>query len=157
MSPNRVRRTFRASPTRPASATWAAIVDAIAPAGAPGRAMLEQVGGIAASLIAAEAWGLTPLIVSGVGPQLRIYCLYGEDAILGEDANEDALTWSPTDGDWRMEIPCPPADVEWVTSALAAVSSRFTVIDNTVTREAAIVDSAVAAVPAIDEQAFLRG
>jgi hypothetical protein len=156
MSPTRVRRTFRATPVRPASATWAAMVDVMAPAGAPGRPLLEQVAGVAASLIAAEAWRSTPLIVSGVGPQLRIYCRYGEDAILGEDTNEDTLTWSPTDGDWRAEIPCPPEDLDWVRSALAAISPRFTVVDNTVKREASIVEGA-GPVPAIDEEAFLRG
>ena len=156
MTPTRVRRMFAATPVRPASATWTAIIDVIAPTGAPGRATLGEAAGVAASLIAAEAWRSAPLIVRGVGPQLRVYCLYGENAIIGEETNEDALTWSPTDGDWRMEVPCLPADLDWVTSALAAISSRFTVVDDTVEREAVLAESA-AAIPTIDEEAFLRG
>jgi hypothetical protein len=157
MSATRVRRTFAATPVRSASLTWAAIVDMVAPDGSTGRSTLTAAGGVAASLIAAEAWRAMPLIVSGTGPQLRVYCLYGEDAILGEDTNEDALSWSPTDGEWRMEVPCPPADLDWVTSAFRDVSRRIAVVDNSIRRESAVVESAALAAPAIDMEAFLRG
>jgi hypothetical protein len=157
MSATRVRRAFAATPVRSAAMTWNAIVDVLAPDGASGRTTLHGATGVAASLIAAEAWRAVPLIVSGVGPQLRIYCLYGEDAILGEDTNEDALSWSPTDGDWRIELPCPPDDLDWVTSALADVSPRIDVVDNSIKLESAATERAAVASPLIDAEAFLRG
>lgn len=154
----RVRRSFAASPVRTGMATWEAIVDIVAPEGSSGRAELIAVNGIAASLVAAEAWRASPLIVAGIGPQLRIYCLHGEDAIVGDDINEDNLSWSPTDGDWAMEMPCPPEDIEWVSAAAAEVSGRVTVIDATVKRTRVMTQGQVSK-PAmeIDTEAFLRG
>jgi len=149
----RVRRTFIAIPVRTATETWNQIMAVIAPDGTSANG-LAALTGLAAALIAAEAWTVTPLIVSGIGPQLRVYCLYGEAAILGEDANEDALSWSPTDGDWRMQLPCPPADVDWMTTAVAAVSDRLEVVDNSVIKVAEASDTVLSA-PTIDAKAFL--
>jgi hypothetical protein len=126
----------------------------IAPEGTQGNNELVALTGLAASMIAAEAWKTSPLIVSGVGPQLRVYCLYGEAAILGEDGNEDTLSWSPTDGDWRIEFPCPPADLEWVTDAAADISGRVEVVDNSVTKVPEAAGAADSA-PTIDATAFL--
>jgi hypothetical protein len=155
----RVRRSFAASPVRRAAITWEAIVDVVAPEGSSGRAELVALSGIATSLIAAEAWRATPLIVSQVGPQLRVYTLHDEDAIVGDDINEDSLAWSPTDGDWALEMPCPPEDVEWVTAAAAEISARVTIADATATRAAATTTKVAAGVTVgeIDTEAFLRG
>jgi hypothetical protein len=153
----RVRRSFVATPKRAAAATWEAIVDIVAPGDSSARVELNALTGIAASLIAAEAWCQAPLIVSGVGPQLRIYCLYGEDAILSDDAHEDTLTWSPTDGDWTVEIPCPPEDLEWASAAATEVSARFTVVDATVKRASEMTEAASEPANEIDAEAFLRG
>ncbi len=142
---------------RLAAATWGAIVNVLVPGETPARATLEGATGVAASLIAAEAWRAVPLVVSGAGPQLRIYCVYGEDAILGEETNEDAVSWSPTDGDWRMEVPCPPDDLDWVTAAFADVSAWIDVVDNSVKRASAAGERTVGSVPPIDTEAFLRG
>jgi hypothetical protein len=154
-----VRRAFAASPVRRASATWEAIVDVVAPEGSPGRGELVAVSGIAASLIAAESWRRAPAIVSGAGPQLRIYCLHDEDAITGEDASEAGLTWSPTDGDWTMEMPCPPDDLDWVATALADAATHVKVVDATVKRATEVKATRASAGPAngIDAEAFLRG
>lgn len=155
MTATRVRRTFVATPARSASATWCAIVDVVAPEGTHARSELLGVTGVAASLIASEVWGTAPAIVSGVGPQVRIYCLYDEDAIVGDNANEDGLSWSPTDGNWIMELPCPPEDLVWVRSALADVSERISAIDATVKKVAATGELA-RDVPEIDVEGFLR-
>jgi hypothetical protein len=152
----RVRRTFVATPARSASATWNAIVDVVAPEGVAARSELLTVAGVAASLIAADAWERTAAVVFGVGPQLRIYCLYGEDAIVGDDANEDGLSWSPTEGDWSMELPCPLEDLEWVQSALADLSDRIRAVGATATRMVAATEGA-GSVPGIDAEGFLRG
>jgi hypothetical protein len=156
MNVTRVRRTFVATPARSASATWNAIVDVVTPEGVPARNEMLAVAGVAASLIAAEVWGKSAAVVSGVGPQLRIYCLYGEDAIVGDDANEDDLPWSPTEGDWSMELPCPPEDLEWVQSALAELSDRITAVGPMATKMVAAADGGPS-VPEIDAESFLRG
>lgn len=156
MTVTRVRRAFVATPARSASETWNAIVDVVTPEGVAGRSELVAVTGVAASLIAAEAWGKTAAVVFGVGPQLRIYCLYGEDAIVGDEANEDGLSWSPTDGDWSMELPSPAEDLEWVQSALAESSDRISAVATTAQRVVAAAEG-TASVPEIDAEGFLRG
>jgi hypothetical protein len=60
---------------------------------------------------------------------VRIYCLYNEDAVEGDDANETALSFDPTDGDWYMSLPCPAEDLSWVQNALKGKSKRVTARD----------------------------
>ena len=55
---------------------------------------------------------------------MRIYCVFDDDAITGDDVNEGPLPRSATDGDWKMSIPCQPEDVAWSSSKLATVSDR---------------------------------
>jgi hypothetical protein len=108
-------------------------------------------------LIAAEAWRDEPAIVAGVGPQLRLFCVYGEDAIVGEDINEDPVSWSPTDGNWTMVMPCPSQDLAWVHDAAADVSARLQIVELTAAREAATVPPTASGAPSIDVEEFLRG
>lgn len=157
MSATRVRRTFRSSPARTAAATWAAIIDVITPEGAPGRGHLKSLTGIAASLIATEVWKKTPVIIAGVGPQLRVYCLYNEDAIVGDGASEDALAWSPTTGEWTIELPCPTEDLDWVQTALSNADAPASAVDCTQARVSSTRETSVDGVQAIDTEAFLRG
>ena len=35
----------------------------------------------------------SPVVVHGVGPRLRVYCVYDEDAILEEGVSEEPLAW----------------------------------------------------------------
>ena len=122
-----VARTFVSVPERSSADTWARIVELIAPDNdSPARRELAAVAGVACSCISDEALAADPLVVHGVGPQLRVYALYGDDAVDGERANESALGWVPTDGDWRMSIPCLKDDLEWVRKRLAKSSSRVT-------------------------------
>jgi hypothetical protein len=157
MIATRIRRSFVASPVRLASVTWSTIIETVAPEGAPGRPELVALTGVAASLIAGEAWRYTPVVVSGVGPQLRIYCLHGEDAIVGDDRNEEPLTWSPTDGDWSIRIPCLSADLEWVTAAISEISPRISIDDGTSTRTSSRDEIVGEQLNQIDVEAFLRG
>jgi hypothetical protein len=122
-----VARRIIAAPARPASEAWAVMADLLAPE-RDGDAWRElmSVTGIASSLIADEAFNESPAVVRGSGPRVRIYCLYGEEAISGDGANEAALAFNPTEGDWRMSLPCPPDDLEWVRAALAKKSTRIT-------------------------------
>ena len=129
MSATVVVRRVVATPGRPAADAWAVIADLVAPPGSAAREDLAAVAGIAISLIAAEAMRESPIVVHGVGPRLRIYCLYDEDAILEEGSSEDPLSWSPTSGDWGMSLPCPRDDLAWVQRALADRSDRITARD----------------------------
>lgn len=126
-----IARKVAATPVRLATAAWQQIIDLVAPTNASARDELASVAGIASSLITEEAMKSSPIIVSGDGPQLRVYCVYGDDAIEGSKTNEAAITDSPVDvGDaWKMSLPCPPDDLEWVRVSLKKRSARITARD----------------------------
>ena len=103
-----VSRTFRSSPHRDALQTWDAIVELLTQ-GKDGtaRSELRAVAGVAASLIADQAPKSAPIVATCDGPRTRIYCLFDEDAIDGDDANEEVLGFEPLKGDWGVSLPCP--------------------------------------------------
>ena len=101
------------------------IVGLISAPGSAARTELNAASGIAACLIADETPKESPIVVAGVGPRLRIYCLYGEDAVTGEDADESPLSWDPTDGHWKMWLPAASEDLEWVKRELAKRGTRI--------------------------------
>ena len=120
------KRQIRATPQRTASEAWQIITDLIAPdKDSPARADLSRVAGVLGQIIATEVARDTPIVVFGNGPRLRIYCLYNEDAITGEDANENKLAFTPTEGDWRISVPVLADDLEWVQHELKARSTRI--------------------------------
>jgi hypothetical protein len=121
-------RKFIAVPARAANETWRAICELVSKSGSAARKELESVAGIASSLIAREAM-TSAIVLSGVGDRVRIYCLYHEDAISGEDANETRLPHDPTNGDWEMSLPCPEEDLDWVKDSLREKSKRITARD----------------------------
>jgi hypothetical protein len=121
-----VVRRLAASPKRTAAETWTTLVNLVAPRDATGRSELGSAVGVGPFLIAAEALKESPAVMWGVGPRLRMYTLHGDAAVDGEDMREDPLTWSPTQGEWHLSLPCPDEDLKWVSKALAAVSSRIT-------------------------------
>lgn len=124
-----VARTFCSIPKRSALETWTAIVALLAPkAGSEARRELQSVAGIASSLITREAMN-SPTVVYGCGPRVRIYCVYNEDAITGDAANENKLAFDATDGDWHMSLACPADDLDWVVGALAKKTKRITARD----------------------------
>lgn len=122
-----VSRKFRSVPHRDAFYTWTAISDLLTrgDAGAV-RKELDAVAGIAASLIADLAPKDAPIVVTCDGPRTRIYCLYDDDALDDSDANEGALGFDPLKGNWRISLPCPADDLEWVQRALRKHGSRVT-------------------------------
>lgn len=124
-----VARRIRATPQRAASDAWQVIVDLIAPKDGPARRELIGVEGIASSLITTESPKDAPMVVRGKGPRVRLYCLYDDEAVSGDDANEGALAECPTDGDWVMSLPADADDVAWVREALAKKSERVKVRD----------------------------
>lgn len=125
-----VVRRIIATPARSASTAWATIVDLLAPdQDSDARKELESVAGVASSLISDEAFKNAPSVVYGSGPRVRIYCLYDEESITGDNASESALAFVPTNGDWRMSLPCPTDDLDWVQNTLKKLSSRITARD----------------------------
>lgn len=124
-----VARRFVSIPERSASATWDAISQLLAPeSDSAAAAELRSVAGLSASLISREAM-TSPIVIWGAGPRVRIYCLYNDDAVERDDANETALSFDPTDGEWYMSLPCPAEDLSWVQNALKSKSKRITARD----------------------------
>lgn len=153
-----VARRIIATPARHASEAWATIVNLIAPSRGSARTELESVAGIASSLISDEAFQDAPAVVRGKGPRIRFYCIYGEDAISGEDASEAALATVPTEDEWKMSLPCPADDLQWVQAALAKKSTRITARDlsEKVTDEDEDGQDASAKAVTINREAFFR-
>jgi len=124
-----VARKISSIPVRTSGETWKVIVNLISTGSSTARSELESINGIAASIIADEFPKNAPIIVIGAGPRVRIYCLYGEDAITGDDQNESTLATNPTGEDWQLYFPCPADDIEWLKKALGKVTNRAFVYD----------------------------
>jgi len=160
-----VARTVASVPERSAAATWQRIVELISPDDhSVARRDLEAVAGVAGTCIADEALAEDPLVVYGVGPRLRIYAVYGDDAIEGDKVNESPLSYVPTQGNWQMSIPCLSDDLAWVQRSLEAVSTRVTARalgtavdgDTDVGEDRASTIDASTALPEVDRDAFFR-
>ncbi len=125
-----VTRKLRSTPVVSAADTWSAIVLLLAPdKSTDAHDELASVRGIVSSLISSESMAEAAVVCVGSGPRVRIYCLYDEDAITGQDANEAPLQHCPTEGDWAVSLPCPVEDVDWVNRALKSESERITARD----------------------------
>ena len=152
-----VARRIAATPARSASEAWKVLVNLIAPADGAARKELLGIEGVASCIIAEEAMKSDACVVYGSGPRLRVYCLYNEDAITGEDTNEARLTFCPTEGDWQMSLPCPAEDLSWIQQSLGERSTHVvaravgTAIDDEESEEPAAAKGAV-----VDREAFLR-
>ena len=153
-----IARRIRATPERGASDAWQVIVDLIAPDDGEARSELLGIEGIASSIISTESPKDAPMVVRGKGPRVRIYCLYDDEAISGDDANESALAQCPTEGDWVMSLPADADDVAWVKDALAKKSKRITVREKNETFDDGEDQSnqANTTEAAINMEAFLR-
>jgi hypothetical protein len=151
-------RRVASTPARTASQTWSKITEILAPDPASAaRAELRKAAGVACASISSEAPRDAAIVVWGAGPRVRVYCIFDEDAITGEDVSEDALAKSPTDGDWRMSIPCLPEDVMWSSKQLASVSTRISARATDEDVEEEETDSRAAApAPTINLAEFLK-
>jgi hypothetical protein len=146
------------SPVRTATETWGIITNILAPKEGTARKELSKVAGVACSLIASEAPIDDAIVIWGNGPRLRVYCLFGDAAISGEDKNEDALATCPTENDWSMSLPCPAEDLAWVQKELAAQSPRISArkLGDPVPEEESDQDSSSNSKSAVNEDAFFR-
>jgi hypothetical protein len=152
-----VSRRIVSTPARSASASWDVIVKLVTAPGSQAREELQRIEGVASCIIAEESLKSDPCVVFGSGPRVRVYCLYNEDAIAGEDANEAALMFAPTEGDWRMSLPCAADDLEWVKKALSERSTHVTAREaGTAVDQEPPNASTSSAAAVIDREAFLR-
>jgi hypothetical protein len=144
----RVRRDISSIPHRSAGETWRRIVDLVTANESKDAEQLERADGVMGSIITDEHPASRPILVEGVGPQLRIYCRYGLMAV-EEGSSVDTLTWNPTAGDWMMHVPCDSENIEWVRASLAKTSPRIKVFDVAEDERAEHADSTVAAKAAV--------
>ncbi|MBK9214649.1 MAG: hypothetical protein IPM59_03480 [Chloracidobacterium sp.] len=151
-----VARRVAAGPAHSATEAWSKITEILSKPGTAGRTELDAVGGVAASLISDECFQDSPAVVSGSGPQVRVYCIYGEDSVSGDGVNEGVLTFEAATGDWSMSLPCHPDDLEWVTNELKKKSKRITARDQTKDGESNTARAAGACAVEIDMEAFLN-
>ena len=157
-------RRIASIPVRSAIETWARIVQLIAPdEQSAARRDLMAIAGIACSCITDEVVCDDPIVVYGAGPRLRIYALYGDDAVEGARTSESPLSYVPTEGDWHMSIPCGQDDLEWLERSLAAATRRVTVrglgvaVDGDESANAEDSSATFGAVRlSVDRDAFLR-
>jgi hypothetical protein len=153
---SKVARTVRAIPHRSAGEAWGVIVGLLAPQGGAARDEMMRVAGIASSLITAEAPKDDKIVVWGGGPRVHVSCVYGDDAVSGDGAEESKLARSPTEGDWAMSLPCPEEDLSWVQPALAKKSGRITARKLGEKPDTDTDQGGSATSASIDKEAFLR-
>lgn len=124
----RIRRDIASIPERSASETWQKIVELVTGSNSRDVQQLKAAAGVMGSIITDEHPAARPILLEGAGPQLRIYCCYGMDAVeLGSKV--DSLNWNPTNGDWTMHVPCDAENLDWVRKSLAGTSPRIKVFD----------------------------
>src|SRR5436190_14192602 len=124
-----VARKFTASPARLSSQAWTEIAKLVCGTDEKSLAEFTAVVGIGSSLLNDQLFEGNPMVVVSEGPRLRIYCLYGEDAISGEDKNEEPLSWRPTKGEWHAFLPCTADEIKETQKALKSKSRRFSAYD----------------------------
>lgn len=122
-----VARRIRATPERSSSDAWLVIVNLIAPSDGQARRELLAIGGVASAIVSTESPKDAPMVVSGKGPRVRIYCLYDDEAVSGDDANEASLAQCPTDEEWVMSLPVDADDFSWVRDAISKKTKRVSV------------------------------
>lgn len=142
-------RRIASVPRRTSVETWQVISALLAPAGTPAWARLDAATGPAAMVIAEEVTWAAPIILSGSGPQLRIYTLHGEAAIEADLDQELSFPFVPTTGDWALSLPASPEDLKVVGAALAAISPRLSVRDSTDGNRGAVASPPSASIPTI--------
>jgi hypothetical protein len=124
----KIRRDLSSIPHRSASETWLRIIDLVTATGSTDVQQLRDAAGVMGSIITDEHPASRGIMIEGVGPQLRIYCRYGIEAV-EEGSDVDPLTWNPTEGDWTMHVPCDAENIDWVKASLSKTSPRIRVFD----------------------------
>ena len=149
-------RVFRSNPHRDALDTWKEIVELLTQGrNGSDRNELLAAGGTAASVIAEQAAKDAAIVVTCDGPRTRIYTLHDDDAIDGSDAKEDTLGYDPLKGDWKLSLPCPTDDLEWVNNSLKKQSNRITARDSAETSGSDTTKASTSGALVLDPKGFL--
>ena len=114
-----IARRVAASPARTGTQTWE-VIRSLLFSGWPAPPTLASVAGPASATIAEGVPASAPFVLTGAGPRVRVYCLYGDDALDADEANETNVGLDGSGADWTLAVPCHASDLEWMTSALAA-------------------------------------
>ncbi len=118
-----VARRVASVPRRTSVETWLRITELVSEPDSGARVELEAGTSVAATLIAEEHTKSSPITISGGGPLVRVYTLYGEEAIEADLSDEDELSFDPTAGDsWQLSLPAAGADVAAAEALLAGAS-----------------------------------
>ena len=110
-------RRVRAIPVRTSTQAWEKIVELLASADVTIRPHLEEAANVASMLITEEHTAIDPIILTGCGPQVRVYTLHGTKAIDGANENEQPLTLTATDA-WRVSLPATGDDLELARASI---------------------------------------
>jgi hypothetical protein len=152
-----VARRLASIPVRLASDTWLCAIGLVAPKNTGAQDELRRVIGIASSLITREAMKDSPIVVTGSGPRIRLYCVYGTAAIEGTGLNEAPLPDSPAESEsWQVSLPCPADDLVWVRASLKLHSTRITARDMADLGPSDAAEEAAISKVAIDLESFRR-
>ncbi len=144
-----ITRRIAAISTRTSTQTWAVITELLAPAGDEIRPQLDLAADTACMLIAEEHAKDNPIVITGCGPQVRIYTLHGDDAIDGASTNEHTLTLT-AQSDWQLSLPATGIDHALAISAVDSIG-HITIYDPT----AGAARSARAGTPARNQSVII--
>ncbi|MCU0226990.1 MAG: hypothetical protein MUF01_05085 [Bryobacterales bacterium] len=123
---NTIVRRIVSTPVRSATDTWATIAMLLAPdPTGTARREFNHVSGLACAAISAEALREDALVLQSSTAVVRLYCLHGEEAIMNPTYDESSLAVNPTEGEWRLSIPCEPSDLRWLNRELASLSENM--------------------------------
>lgn len=122
-------RKFAACPERTSTQTWEKITDVLCKDSPSAKIEFNSVIGGVSSVICDEIPKDSPIIIRGSGPLIRIYCLYGEDAILGLETSEEEVTWNPFIEDWKVYVPCDKDEMDLMKKVIENKSDNFEIYD----------------------------
>ena len=124
-----IARRVASTPKRTAADTWQVIIDMVSDQSSTARKTLESIAGVVSAIMVDEVPAEAPIVFTGKGPRIRIYCVYGEETLLDENCNEEPFVQKLTTEDWHMYLPCAKEDWKWVSESLSAVSNFITIYD----------------------------
>jgi hypothetical protein len=124
-----IARRVASVPSRTPTATWAAICEVLTAPGSSARAELERAAGVAALLIAEEHTAADPIVVSGSGPQVRVYTFHGEGALEADPLDESPMQSKLPDNGWVLSFPASGDDLETVRPSVESLSDHIVVRD----------------------------
>lgn len=118
-----IARKIAATPKRTATEAWEIMVGLISDPSSDARKILDSITGVVSAIIVDEVLSDAPIIITGKGPRLRFYCVYGEDALSNDNCDEEPLIQKPTEENWHIYLPCSNEDLTWITESLKQIKN----------------------------------